>query len=131
MDSNLTSVIGRGLIFPITLTNGRPDTGQGSVLIHSSLRTILCWPKGSRFFLPTFGSRLSELIEEPNDEVLEALIRRFIIDSIAQWENRIELTRIELTRNPLTPGTITVSLTYKILETNQVDTFVYPFNTTF
>jgi hypothetical protein len=127
-----TSVLGKGLIFPIIIdSNGKPSVGVGTTLIKSSLQTILSWPKNTRFFLPSFGSNLYALLEEPNDLVVDRLIQKFIQDAVAQWETRIQLLALKITRNSINPGNLVVTLKYRILENNIVDEFVYPFNQTF
>lgn len=121
-------LIGKGIVFPFILTQqGRLEIKAGLPLIRASLTNILSWPYADRYFLKKFGSRLFELTDEPNDDVLKSLIRQFVIDAIELWERRIKLTNIKLER--LDHQTLNVELTYKIVATQQEDSFIFPFYT--
>lgn len=117
--------IGRGIIFPIELANGRAIIRSGFELIRSSINSILGWPLGNRFFLSEFGSRLDELLEEPNDDVLFNLINTFVIDAVNEWEKRVELLSVGLER--MNDHTLHITLYYKILNSQQTDTYIFPF----
>lgn len=117
--------IGNGLIFPIQLKNGRGILGSGFDLIRASIKSILAFKVGTRFFLPEFGSRLEELIEEPNDEVLKNLVTTFIVDAITQWEKRV--SQIDASVIRVDDSKIQVSITYQIKNSQSVDNFIYPF----
>lgn len=120
--------IGNGLTFPIQLTNGKANTDTGFNLIRASIKTILAYPIGTRYFLGEFGSRLEELLEEPNDEILHNLINTFVIDSVTTWEKRISTisTSIESIDEK---GIVNVKITYQVINSNTTDNFIYPFYT--
>lgn len=113
----------KGLIFPIILTAGSSTLTEGLDLIKASLKIILSWPLTTRNFNGEFGSRLYEAIEEQNDMVLSTLIRRFIIDSISNWEKRIELVSIKA----ISPSSerVEINLTYRVKELNIQDSLFY------
>jgi len=121
----IQNFIGTGLTFPIKLINGRGVLVTGFDLIKSSLYMILSWPFGNRYFLGEFGSRLEDLLEEPNDEVLKDLLETFIIDAITQWEKRVEVMSVDITNS--SPTSLNVNLTYRIINSQLVDNFVFPF----
>lgn len=60
-------------------------------LIKSSIQMILQTRLGERVMLPSYGSRLAELLYEPNDSVLVSLAKRFIVDALVRWEPRIKV----------------------------------------
>lgn len=117
--------IGNGLVFPLTLENGRGVLSSGFDLIRGSIKNILAFKYGTRFFLPEFGSRINELIEEPNDQILHNLITTFIIDAITRWEKRVGTINTEII--DIDDHSIKVSITYQIKNSQTVDNFVYPF----
>lgn len=117
--------IGKGLTFPINVVNGRAPLESGFELIRSSIRVILAWAYGNRYFLGEFGSKLDELLEEPNDQILYNLINTFVIDAIEEWEKRIELRDVVIENSTQTK--IEVRLYYKIINTQKEDNFVFPF----
>ncbi|MDN8542018.1 GPW/gp25 family protein [Erwinia sp. BC051422] len=73
------------------------DTG-GSLTdldhIRQSVRDILLTPVGSRVMRRSYGSLLSALIDQPQNEVLRLQIMSACYMAILQWEPRIRLTGI-------------------------------------
>lgn len=123
----LQNFIGQGFTIPLKLTNGRPPLESGFDLIRSSIINIVSWAYGKRFFLNEYGSRLYELLEEPNDIILEDIVRVFVVDAINKWEKRIDLTHCSIVRTSDIKMEVTV--TYQIINTKREDTFVFPFYT--
>jgi Bacteriophage baseplate protein W len=117
--------IGNGLIFPIALTNGKPPISTGFDLIRASITNILSFHLGNRFFLGEFGSQLDDLIEEPNDEVLQNTIKTFVVGAITTWEKRVKNISIELISNGVEQ--LSLSITYQVVNTNTTDNFIFPF----
>lgn len=120
--------IGNGLIFPIQLSKGKPILVSGFPLIEASIRTILSFTIGNRFMLGEFGSLLEELIEEPNDEILENLINTYVIDAVKQWEQRVVQISVQLI-NDRDTGSINLSITYQVVNSSSPQNFIYPFYT--
>ena len=110
------SVTQKGISFPLILTSGKHTLVEGSSLIEASIKTIISWPYYTRWYLDTFGSRVDEIIENQNDDVLINIVRRFIIDSISLWEDRVELKSAEVTRNK--PELLIVELVYRVKDLN-------------
>ena len=117
--------IGTGIIFPfIVNSKGGIDIVNGSELIQASIKTILYWPKHQRFFNEQFGSRIFEILEEPNDNISKTLIRYFIFETLSEYEKRITLKDVEIIT---TQETIHLEISYIINNTRQEDTMVFPF----
>jgi hypothetical protein len=125
--SEVQDFIGKGITLPLQLEGGKTPLKSGFDLIRASIVMVLSWPYATRFFIKQFGSRLEELLEEPNDDVLFSLVETFVIDSLKEWEPRVELTGLEITRNDL--GGIKLLITYRVLSIQQEDTFIFPFYT--
>lgn len=60
-------------------------------LIFDSIRQIVETRQGERLQLPTFGSRIVELLGEPLAQVFEFKVNRFLTDVVKQWEPRVRL----------------------------------------
>lgn len=125
MTNQLNNFLGQGIILPLQLVNGAPPLVSGFDLLRASIITILTWEYGERFFLNEFGSRLFDLLEEPNDDVLQGTIRVFVIDAIAKWDHRIEVIATTLIRTK--SYSLDLSITYRILNIKREDTFIFPF----
>lgn len=119
-----SNYLGTGLSHPLIVEQGKGLTVSDQRLIEQSIAIILETPKGTRFFLPDFGSRLSELLFEPNDEVVADLLKFFIDEAISEWERRIKIERID---TEIKETTINCNIQYRILQSNEVKSFIYPF----
>ncbi len=118
-------VVGKGITFPFELDNGAIKIDSGFTIIKRSIETILAWPYGFRFFLNEFGSRIDELLEDPNDDFQLSLVRFFIVEAISTWEKRIELLGQPIfTRDD---SKLNLVINYRILSTGQEGSMVYPF----
>lgn len=65
-------------------------------LIRDSIVTILNTRIGQRLFQPDFGSRLHDLVFEPNDPGLLVMIEEDVINAIAKWEPRVLLLGVRV-----------------------------------
>lgn len=117
--------IGKGLAFPIELVNGSASLSSGVNIIKSSIATILAYSLGQRFFLGEFGTRINDLIEEPNMDLLQNVLENFITKSLTTWEKRITITSIETIEVGLAGLEITIY--FSINNTQIEDNFVWPF----
>lgn len=117
----------KGMAFPLLLSSGSSTLEEGVELIQKSIKTILSWPLYTREYEDEFGSRVFELLEEPNDDVLAALLRRFTQDTLERWEERIELLTFDIYR----PNSekVTIDIVYKIRELNIQASLQYYFYT--
>ncbi|MFU9138032.1 GPW/gp25 family protein [Erwinia tasmaniensis] len=62
--------------------------------IHQSVRDILLTPVGTRVMRRRYGSLLSPLIDQPQNEALRLQIMSACYMAILQWEPRVKLTGI-------------------------------------
>lgn len=118
--------IGEGITFPIKLNEkGRVEKASTMDLLKYSMANIFMWPKGHRFFNNRFGSRLHELLEEPNDSISNALIRSFIRESLIEWESRVQFDDVKVSEDKNNTKLIEVFFTVK--QTREKESFVFPF----
>jgi phage baseplate assembly protein W len=122
---NSTFILGQGISFPFILVDGAVKVDQHPTLIDQSIRTILCWGFGNRWFNPTFGSKLEELLGEPNDVVVAALARFFVVDAISNWEQRITLLAAVITMP--TPAKLHLQLHYRVNATRDIQEFNFQY----
>lgn len=120
--------IGSGITFPIELTSeGRPPIEDNVKLINSSIMAILNWPYAHRFFNEAFGCRVSELLEEPNDDIVKTLISHFIVDALTTWERRIIINNSGVSIVSFDNTKVEIKLNYRINATKTEETFIFPF----
>lgn len=92
---NTQLVIGKGLVFPFLLANGKPELGEPNECIKASIANILGWPITFKLMDQDFGSKLFFLLGEPNDDVTSTLAYHFVADAIELQEKRISLLDVK------------------------------------
>jgi len=130
-----TDFLGKGLRFPFAFQK-RSGGAQVSTVtsmdhahIHESILQILGTRPGERFMNPEFGSRLKDLVFEPNDSVLKGLIRHYVIDAIERWEKRVYVTDVSFDESPEATDahTLYVRISYRVIDTQVEGNLVWPF----
>ena len=125
-----TNVIGKGVLFPITLTTNEDGTtgwypkNASFDQIKHNITSLMWYMIGQRFRQEDFGTRLWECIEEPNTQALNYLIKEFLNDALSKWEGRITVDTIEMTRSS-TKVAILVTYTLNNTNTSQYISIVY------
>lgn len=117
----------QGLVFPLELSSGKSVIAEGSDLIESSIKNILSWNLFTREYEDYFGSRIFEALENQNDSILKMLVKRFIIDSIERWDERIELNDIRFDRP--SPESLVVDIDFTIRDLQVDSSLTYTFYT--
>lgn len=125
------SFLGEGLAFPFGFGkwDGGVTVNREQEHIENSIHQILATRIGERFMLPEFGSRLHELVFEPNTEVLRGLVRFYISEALRRWEKRVEILSINFGDLPanIDTGYFPVQIEYRIIQTQIEGNMVYPF----
>jgi phage baseplate assembly protein W len=124
--TTLYAYIGTAITYPITVSGGSIAISSGVAVIENSIIKILTTPKGTRYFVPEYGCILETLKFEPNDAILAQRVRIAILDALSTWEKRAKFLDVEVI--PITDALICV-INYRVLQSNEVNTFVFPFYT--
>ena len=120
------AAIGIGAIFPIELKeNNQGQTGWypvygDSKLIEENIKALLLYEIGQRLRQEDFGTKLIEVLEEPNTSALSLLVREYIMQALAKYESRVVVTKISSTR---LNQKLHILLEFRIVELNQ-DSFL-------
>lgn len=128
---NLLDLIGNGIDFPLAFTTSRKvgsiKESNAGKRINDSIHIILETRIGERVFNPEFGSRLPELVFEPNDPILHRLLHLYTVEALNRWEKRIEITQVVLLDNLEDRNQIGISISYRIRNSHIQGSYVYPF----
>jgi phage baseplate assembly protein W len=160
LPEKLTKIIGQGISFPFSFSSrGRSrqlDVRSGSAKINQSIHLILGTRIGERMMVPAFGSRLPDLIFEPEDDILYDLLYLHTVEALRRWEPRIRIVGVTIIAsnsmkthfgspdawNSLAPEaarenarivnaplghTVGIQIDYEILTSHQISSYVYPF----
>jgi phage baseplate assembly protein W len=128
--------IGTGVEYPLKVKSGAFKIETGTTLLEMSMIQILDISKGSLPHNPYFGSDLFRLIHEPVDAIVKSAGTTFIVESIKQWERRVQITDITaetVSRVGTVNGfekmlsLVEFLIKYRVLASNEVQSFVFPF----
>ena len=123
-------IVGRGFTFPIQIgSQGGISLTTEINEIMQAIRIILSTTPGQRVMRPTFGSRLHELILEPNDGATAALAESYARDALAMWEPRINVVSIQAIPDDShhMGSVLQLHIDFQIKATNDKRSLVYPF----
>ena len=102
-------------------------TSSNHAHIHESIRQILGTRKGERLMRPEFGTRLHELVFEPNDSLLYGLLRHEVIEALEEWEPRVIITDVSCGPDETNGHLVLVRLNYRLISSQVEGNLVYPF----
>lgn len=120
------SYLGQAIKYPLQLTNGTIQLQSGSALVAQSIKTILSTPVGSVFSNREFGSRIKELVFEPNDTLLVNLLTHVIADAVAKWESRVQFITASFSFD-YDNGLINCMVVYRLLSSNEINAVLFPY----
>ncbi|MBV6490584.1 MAG: hypothetical protein CNCCGFBP_01064 [Fimbriimonadaceae bacterium] len=95
--------------------------------VEEAIKIILLTRKGERPMRPEFGSDLHRLVFDPNDATSAGMAKRFVMEALARWEPRIEVTDVEAWADEADPGRLILSIHYQVLSTNSIRNLVFPY----
>jgi len=122
--ANRYGYLGTATAYPITISKGAAKIASGLDVVENAIIMILMTPVGTRPLMPEYGSKLTELIYEPNDEILGRLLDSYITEALSRWEKRIRVLKV---------GTLMVQeyavcrIEYRVLSSNEIKSLTYPF----
>lgn len=121
--------LGVGIRFPAMFSAATRRTAVISGLdkVNQSLSDIFGTRKGERVLQPEYGSDLHRLLFDMNDEILEDMLKIYVLDAIEKWETRITVEDISTQRSLDNPHQVDVIISYRINNSNIRGSYVYPF----
>jgi uncharacterized protein len=120
--------IGQGLAFPLQISQqGGLALARGNNDIEQAIRIILGTSPGERVMRPEFGCRIHELVFAPDNASTRRLASYYIEQALTRWEPRIEIMEINLTSDPDRDGALLIEINYRIKDTYDEHSIVYPF----
>lgn len=75
-------------------------TNTDAAAINNAIKNILFTPRGSLPGKPTFGSDLHKIIFAPLDSITENIMKRYVIEALRDWEQRIRVNEVTVTSVP-------------------------------
>ena len=101
-------------VFEVNPLNDDLIVLRNSNAIARSIRNIIFTARGDKPFNPFFGSRVSELLFDPMDQITTLAIKTEIEETIKNFEPRVNLKRVQV--NPSYDNNeYSVVITYEII----------------
>lgn len=123
--------IGTGMRSPFAFSLGRGvrsvSTVDGIEKIQASIRDILMTRIGERLNQPEYGSRVFDLVFEPNDPITHRLLHIYVSDALRRWERRISVDSTDFVVDPSDDHRILIVVNFTVLATHQQGSYVFPF----
>ena len=123
-------ILGAGWGFPLGVDGrGGIRLARGGEDVEEAIRLILGTARGERRMRPEFGCSIHEFVFAPLDATTIGMIRYHIIEALAQWEPRIEVTAVHAHADPQEDGCLLVEIAYTLRSSGDERNLVYPFYT--
>lgn len=128
MAERVKDFLGSGWKFPPRLdSRGRIELVRQEQDIEEAIKIILLTRKGERPMRPEFGSDLHTLVFDPNDATSAGMAKRFVMEALARWEPRIEVTDVSAWPDEADPGRLIITIHYQVPSTNSIRNLVFPY----
>jgi len=108
----------------------RTDPASGGVAYESgpeklkeNIIHILLTGVGERVMRRDYGGGIRQLVHDPNNDALRAIVQHQIAKSIGQWEPRVLLQSVTVTRQN---GTLVAEIQYVIRRTQEPQSLSVP-----
>jgi phage baseplate assembly protein W len=120
--------LGRGWAFPIQPdAAGRIGYTEAEANIEHSLKVVLLTALGERAMRPDFGCDAARLVFAPGSRRYLGLLETSVKEAVRDWEPRVELDNVLAEAAPDDPAQVSVSISYRVLQTNTRGNLVFPF----
>lgn len=126
--AGVVSIGRRDFDFPLRIDAASQQTAQAAYPAHvdEMVRQLLLTTPGERVNLPQFGCGLRSLVFAPISDALAATVKLRVIQGLNQWlagvVNVVDVILGGDPDGPAPPGTLEVTVTYTLVETQTTQT---------
>lgn len=113
-----------GFAFPFRIDGG-VQRRQGDDKLRSNIAHILLTGAGERVMRRGYGGGLRQLVQDPNNDALWAIVQHQIAKSIGMFEPRVLVQELALSQSD-DGGTLFVTVRYIVRSTRQAETLRVP-----
>lgn len=116
-------IVGFSIPFRIDPATGGVAQEAGSEKLKENIIHVLLTEIGERVMRRDYGGGLRQLVHDPNNDALRAIVQHQIGKSLAQFEPRIQLQEVIVTQQN---GMLTTHLRYVIRRNQQLQSVSVP-----
>lgn len=117
------NIKGFSLPFRIHPSSGGVVQAGGPEKLKENIIHILMTNVGERVMRRDYGGGVHQLVHDPNNDVLRAIVQHQIAKTIGQWEPRVQLRNVTVTQDE---GVLIAELSYVIRQTQQPESLSVP-----
>ena len=100
--------------FQVNPINSDTIAVKNDTAIARSIRNLVLTNPGERFFNPTLGSRISEILFDNADDISAAALREEIEETINVYESRVKLQNVKV-KPDFEGHSFDITITYDIV----------------
>lgn len=117
-----------GFSFPFRIdSSGGVARTSGPEKLKENIKHILLTGIGERVMRRDYGGGLRQLVHDPNNDALRAIVQHQIAKSIGQWEPGVQIQGVAVTQERLEKeGMLYVEIRYVIGQTQQPQSLSVP-----
>lgn len=113
-----------GFSFPFRITSsGQVALSSGPEKLKENIQNVLLTGIGERVMHRDYGGGLRQLVHDPNNDALRAIVQYQIAQSISQWEQRVQIQNVTVKQNE---GKLFIELQYVINQSQQPQSLSVP-----
>ena len=103
-----------GFTFPFQINpaTGGVSKSTGSDKLRENLKQIILTGVGERVMCREYGGGVSQLVNDPNNTALSAIVQHQITKNITRWEPRVLLQEVAITQDRRDLGKLWVEIRY-------------------
>ncbi len=102
----------QGFAFPLRhQAHGGLSWKGGAEKMQQNLTTLLLTGIGERVMRRSYGGGVRDLLYDPNDDAMRAIVEHRILQAITQWEPRVTVQRMAINQEA---GQLLVELHYAV-----------------
>jgi phage baseplate assembly protein W len=113
-----------GFAFPFRIQGG-VATESGVQKLKDNIAHLLLTTVGERVMLRDYGGGLRQLLHDPNNDAMVAIVRHQVAKAIGTYEPRVLVQTVDITQDE-DVGVLTVSVKFVVRQTKQVQQVSVP-----
>ena len=115
-----------GFAFPFSIQNGAVVTHSDVQKLKDNIAHLLLTTVGERAMLRDYGGGLRQLLHDPNNDAMRAIVQHQVAKAIGAYEPRVLVQAVTITQDPV-DGVLTVNVQFIVRQTKQVQTVSVPY----
>jgi phage baseplate assembly protein W len=114
-----------GFAFPFRIEAGAIATESGIRKLNDNIAHLLLTTVGERVMLRDYGGGLRQLLHDPNNDAIRAIVQHQVAKAIGADEPRVLVQAVNVTQDA-SAGVLSINVQYIVRQTKQVQTMSVP-----